>query len=254
MKGRQVTIPNASAVTSMSDRLCVALDLEDRDEILRVAGEVSDVAGYVKVNSAFVLHGPGLVRDLHAMGARVFMDLKLHDIPNTMAAYGRAVTRLGAAIVTIHPAGGLEMMRATVAAARESALRAGTAGPKLIGIALLTSVDDKVLNEEVGVPGPAAAEVLRKSLLAAEAGLDGVVCAPAEIERLRGKLPDDFLYVTPGTRSPGDSEHDHKRSATHAQAIESGSSLLVVGRRILHAPDRRKAALEVLEEMKGGTA
>src|ERR1700722_6022036 len=246
-----MTHPHPDAHQSLRDRLCVALDLEDRDAIIGVAREVQDIAGYVKLNSAFTRHGPGLVRDLRAMGARVFLDLKLHDIPNTMAAYGRAVTAIGADIVTLHPAGGLEMMRAMATAVREGAAACGGHAPKLIGLAMLTSVDRHVLNEEVGVPGEVGDEVLRKGLLAAQAGLDGVVCAPGEIGPMRVRLPGDFLYVTPGARSAGESGHDHRRTATPAEAIAAGSSLVVIGRRILNAPDRRKAAIEVLEEMAG---
>lgn len=240
---------HSGAESRLGDRLCVALDLEDRDDILRTAEEIKDIVGYVKVHTAFAMHGPGLVRDLRNMGFRVFMDLKLHDIPNTVSAYGRVVTALGASIVTIHPAGGLEMMRAMVTAVRETSERTGNEPPKLIGIALLTSLDQKVLNEEIGIPGTVGDEVLRKSMLAAEAGLDGVVCAPAEISQIRNMLPDSFMYVTPGTRTPGVTGQDHRRTATHAEAIASGSSLLVVGRQILKSADRRKAALKVLEEM-----
>lgn len=233
------------------DLLCLALDLADRGEILEIVDELKDLIGYFKVNSAFTEHGPDLVRDILARDVKVFMDLKLHDIPNTLAGYARAVTRLGAHVVTLHTAGGVEMMRAAVASADEAARELGIARPKLIGVTVLTSVDRDVLNRELNVSGAVEDEIRRRALLAAEAGLDGIVCAPPEIALVRDLLPDDFFYVTPGTRSPGVSGHDHKRTGTHAEALTGGSSMLVLGRRVLSASDRREAAREVLAELGG---
>ncbi|NWF29765.1 orotidine-5'-phosphate decarboxylase [Streptomyces sp. PKU-EA00015] len=233
------------------ERLCLALDLADRGEILALVDELKDLIGYFKLNSAFTLHGPDLVRELLARDVKVFMDLKLHDIPNTLAGYGHAVTGLGAHLVTLHTGGGLEMMRAAVTAADRTAAELGVERPKLVGVTLLTSVDRETLNGDLNVSGTIEDEVRRRALLAAEAGLDGIVCAPSEIDLVRPGLPDDFFYVTPGTRSPGESGNDHKRIGTHAEALAGGSSLLVLGRRIHHAADRRKAALEVLHEIEG---
>jgi orotidine-5'-phosphate decarboxylase len=235
------------------DRVCLALDMSDRGEILDVVDELKDVVGYFKLNSAFTLFGPELVREIVGRGVKVFLDLKLHDIPNTLAGYGEAVTRLGVHVVTVHPAGGVEMMRAFVASADEAADRLGTARPKLVGVTLLTSIDQQQLNDELNIPGTVAEEIRRRAQLAAKAGLDGIVCAPAEIDLVRADLPADFFYVTPGTRSPGDSGHDHKRTGTHAQAIAAGSALLVVGRTILKAGDRREAARKVLSEIEGAS-
>lgn len=232
------------------ERLCLALDLTDRAEIIKAVDELRDLIGWFKLNSAFTLHGPDLLRDILDRDVKVFLDAKLHDIPNTLAGYGDAVTRLGVHLVTLHTGGGLEMMRAAVAAADRTAAELGVRRPKLVGVTLLTSVDRATLNGDLNVPGTVEDEIRRRALLAAEAGLDGVVCAPAEIELIRDGLPDDFFYVTPGTRSPGDSGNDHKRTGTHAQALAGGSSLLVVGRRITRAADRRQAAAEVLQEMQ----
>ncbi|MGA4863170.1 orotidine-5'-phosphate decarboxylase [Streptomyces lavendulocolor] len=233
------------------DRLCLALDLPDRAEILRLVDELKDLVGYFKLNSAFTLHGPDLVRDILDRDVKIFMDLKLHDIPNTLAGYGDAVTRLGAHVVTLHTAGGLEMMRAAVTAAEKTAAELGVERPKLVGVTLLTSVDRETLNGDLNVAGPVEEEVRRRALLAAEAGLDGIVCAPSEIEPLRPDLPDDFFVVTPGTRSPGNDCNDHKRIGTHAEALAGGASLLVVGRSVHGAPDPRRAALGILREIEG---
>ncbi|MGQ4487849.1 orotidine-5'-phosphate decarboxylase [Streptomyces sp. SAS_281] len=242
--------PNRPLETAR-ERLCLALDLHDRSEILRLVDELKDLIGYFKLNSAFTLHGPELVREILERDVKVFMDLKLHDIPNTLSGYGHAVTSLGAHIVTLHTGGGVEMMRAAVTAADRTAAELGVERPKLVGVTLLTSVDRQTLNGDLNVPGTIEDEVGRRALLAAEAGLDGIVCAPSEIEAVKHGLPEDFFYVTPGTRSPGESGNDHKRIGTHAEALAGGSSLLVLGRRIHHAHDRRRAALEVLREIEG---
>jgi orotidine-5'-phosphate decarboxylase len=245
-----VTATGNDLGASGRERLCLALDLADRSEILKTVDELKDLIGWFKLNSAFTLHGPGLVREILDRDVRLFLDLKLHDIPNTLAGYGDAVTRLGAHIVTLHTGGGLEMMRAAVAAADRTAAELGVERPRLVGVTLLTSVDRATLNGDLNVAGSVEDEVRRRALLAAEAGLDGIVCAPSEIAPLRSDLPDDFFYVTPGTRSPGDSGNDHKRIGTHAEALAGGSSLLVLGRRVTNAPDLRQAALEVLREIE----
>jgi len=249
-----VTTSSNSLGTSGRERLCLALDLTDRAEIIKAVEELRDLIGWFKLNSAFTLHGPGLVREILDRDVKVFLDAKLHDIPNTLAGYGDAVTRLGVHLVTLHTGGGLEMMRAAVAAADRTAAELGVQRPKLVGVTLLTSVDRATLNGDLNVPGTVEDEIRRRARLAAEAGLDGVVCAPGEIELIRADLPDDFFYVTPGTRSPGGSGNDHKRTGTHAQALAAGSSLLVVGRRINQAADRRQAAAEVLRELREATA
>ncbi|GAA3229222.1 orotidine-5'-phosphate decarboxylase [Nonomuraea helvata] len=231
------------------ERLCLALDTLDRDEILGTVDELKDLVGYFKIHAGFTLHGPGLVRDILARDVKVFLDLKLYDIPNTLAHYGEAVTRLGVHLVTIDPSGGLAMMRSVAEAAARTAAELGTGRPKLLGVTLLTSVDQHVLNNEMNIAGTVEDEVRRRALLAAEAGLDGIVCAPAETRAIRHELPADFFYVTPGTRSAGHSNHDHKRIGTHAEAVAGGASLLVVGREIRQAADRRKAALKVLDQI-----
>ncbi|MFI5911829.1 orotidine-5'-phosphate decarboxylase [Dactylosporangium sp. NPDC051541] len=238
---------------SSKDRICLALDMSDRAQIVDLVDELRDVVGYFKLNSAFTMHGPDLVRDLLARGVKIFLDLKVHDIPNTVAGYGEAVTELGVHIVTMHTAGGVEMMRTFVASAERTAERIGRPRPKLIGVTLLTSIDQQQLNDELNIPGGVEDEIRRRAQLAAKAGLDGIVCAPTEIDLVKADLPADFFYVTPGTRSPGGSGHDHKRIGTHAEAITAGSSLLVVGRRILTAGDRRQAAREVIAEIEGAS-
>jgi orotidine-5'-phosphate decarboxylase len=244
----------SSSAHPLADRLCLAMDTADRDAVLTTVDELAGLVGWIKLNSAFTLHGPDLVRAVLDRGAKVFLDLKLHDIPNTLSGYGDAVTRLGVHLVTLHTEGGLEMLRAAVAAADDTAAATGSTRPKLVGVTLLTSIDQDVLSKELNVAGTVESEVARRAQLAAEAGLDGIVCAPGEVAALRPDLPTDFFFVTPGARSPGTSGDDHRRVGTHADAVAAGSSLLVVGRRVLDAPDRAQAVREVLAEIEPATA
>ncbi|MGQ4419830.1 orotidine 5'-phosphate decarboxylase / HUMPS family protein, partial [Streptomyces sp. SAS_269] len=144
-----MTTSSNSLGTSGRERLCLALDLTDRAEIIKAVEELRDLIGWFKLNSAFTLHGPGLVREILDRDVKVFLDAKLHDIPNTLAGYGDAVTRLGVHLVTLHTGGGLEMMRAAVAAADRTAAELGVQRPKLVGVTLLTSVDRATLNGDL---------------------------------------------------------------------------------------------------------
>jgi orotidine-5'-phosphate decarboxylase len=227
-------------------RLCVALDLNDRQAILEVVDELKDVVGWFKLNSAFTLFGPELVREIRARGVDVFLDLKLHDIPNTLAHYAEAVTRLDVQLVTVHIEGGVEMMRRAVEAATKTAAELGRPRPRLVGITVLTSIGQPVLNGEMNIAGSVRTEVLRRARLAAEAGLDGIVCSAAELASVKAELPEGLFYVTPGVRPKGGSVDDHKRAVSYAEAIAAGSSMLVVGRGIMRADDRHAAALEIL--------
>jgi orotidine-5'-phosphate decarboxylase len=227
--------------TPKSDRLCLALDVHDDQEILRVVDELKDLVGCFKLNSAFTLFGPALVREILSRGAKVFLDLKLHDIPNTLAGYGDAVVRLGVHIVTVHVDGGTQMLQDFVRSADHRARQLGVPRPRLIGISLLTSIDQATMNHELNVPGSLEDEVLRRGILAAQAGLDGMVCSAAELAVVKPHLPCSFYYVTPGVRPAGAGGDDHKRIVSYTQALRAGSDLLVIGRTVLGAPDPRAA-------------
>ncbi|QSB05193.1 orotidine-5'-phosphate decarboxylase [Natronoglycomyces albus] len=236
------------------DKLCLALDLTDRAALLDIVDELKDLVGWFKINSAFTLFGPELVRELLARDVRVFLDLKLHDIPNTLAGYGTAVTELGAHLVTVHTSGGVDMMRSLVTSADEAAAQLNKPRPTFVGVTILTSTDQTGLNQELNVPGTVEEEVARRAGLAKEAGLDGIVCAPVELATARKVLPDAAFLVTPGTRSPGVSGNDHRRVGTHANAIADGSSLLVIGRQVLHSEDRRTTVAQIVEEIEEARA
>jgi orotidine-5'-phosphate decarboxylase len=230
-------------------RLAVALDLGTREAILEAARTLAPEAGVLKLGlEAFVSEGPGLVREIAAAGARVFLDVKLHDIPNTVGRAAAAAVRTGASILNCHAAGGQAMMTAFGEEARAAAARASLPRPALIAVTVLTSLDAAALSR-IGLSGTPRDAALRLALLAKEAGLDGVVCSPEETAAIRSACGPDFLLVVPGVRPAGAASGDQKRVATPAEAIRAGADLLVVGRPILGAPDRVAAARAIVAEI-----
>lgn len=232
------------------ERLCLVLDELDMNQILRTVDELSEFFGYVKINFAFTLHGPELIARLRERDVKVFLDLKLHDIPNTLAGYAEAVTRLGVDLVTLHTTGGVEMMRTAVTVADRTALEIARPRPLFVGVTVLTSLDERQLNAELGVEQPISEVIRARSALAAQAGLDGMVCGPTEISSVRDVVPDDFFFVTPGIRSAAGQDNDHKRTGTYRDALEGGASLLVVGRDVMHSENRADAAKRILREVE----
>lgn len=230
-------------------RIAVALDFDQRDDLLAAARLLQGEVGTFKLGlEAFTSHGPGLVRDLVGMGAPVFLDLKLHDIPNTVGGAAAAAARTGASIVNVHASGGPEMMRVAGERARAAAAAEGLPVPRVIAVTVLTSLDGATL-DAVGLRGTPREAVLRLAVLAREAGLDGVVCSPEEIEAIRGACGLDFFLVVPGVRPAGTDPGDQKRIATPGAAARSGADLLVIGRPILKAPDPVAAARAIAAEI-----
>ncbi len=226
------------------ERLIVALDVPDRRSAEGLVEALTGHVGMFKVGSQlFTAAGPDFVAGLTKRGAPVFLDLKYHDIPNTVASAVSAAGTLGVALLDVHALGGLEMMRAAVKAR-------GTAATRLIAITILTSHDAASL-ERLGLPGGVPARVRSLALLAREAGMDGVVASPQEVELIREACGPEFLVVTPGIRPGGASLGDQARPATPAAAIRAGSSYLVVGRPITEAPDPAAAARAIVTEMTG---
>jgi len=237
----------------MSDgrkRIAVALDASERSRLLELARLVGPAVGVLKVGlEAFCAHGPELVRELAAL-APVFLDLKLHDIPNTVGGAAAAAARTGASILNVHAGGGAEMMRAAGERAREAATSAGLPVPKVIAVTVLTSLDAAAL-AEVGFAGAPRETALRLALLARQAGLDGVVCSPEEIGTIRSACGPEFLLVVPGIRPAGSAAGDQKRIATPRAAARAGADLLVIGRPITGAPDPAAAARAIADEING---
>ena len=220
-----------------ADRIIVALDGMAPEQALAFARAVPDLR-WVKVGlELFVAGGPDVVRQLRNQGQRVFLDLKFHDIPATMAGACRSAARLGAELITVHACAGREALTAAQGAAQESAAAAGLPAPTLLAVTVLTSWDPARFASELAIAEPVPAYVPRLAQLAASAGIGGCVCSPLEVEALRAAHPGPFALVTPGIRPAGAAHGDQQRVLTPAQAIATGSSQLVIGRPITAAPD-----------------
>lgn len=232
------------------DRLIAALDVPTREEAEHLVQRLGDSVSYYKVGmELFYALGGDIVTWLKAQEKKVFLDLKLHDIPNTVGNGLCSLLRLRPDILNVHTAGGLRMMKAAHDALYAAAEEAGIPCPKLIGVTVLTSMDAEEW-AGLGHSGMIAEAVLRRAQLAQEAGLDGVVASPAETAEIRRACGDDFLIVTPGIRPTGTSHDDQRRVMTPAGAIRAGASQIVVGRAIYAAEDPRMAAESILKEME----
>jgi len=240
-------------MVSFKNPLIIALDVDTVKEAVNLAERLGPYAGGFKVgmqlyNSA----GPEVVRSLREKNVPVFVDLKLHDIPNTVSGAARVLTRHGASILNVHAAGGRAMMQAAAEAARAEADKAGISRPLIIAVTVLTSIDQEVFNQEVGIAGSIQDRVTAWALLAREAGLDGVVASPREIVAIRAACGPDFVIITPGVRPAGAAANDQKRTMTPGEAIRLGASYLVVGRPVTAAPDPVEAAKAILKEVSLG--
>jgi orotidine-5'-phosphate decarboxylase len=235
------------------DKLIVALDVDSADRALELFEALRETVGMFKIGSQlFTAAGPDIVRQIVARGGRVFLDLKYHDIPNTVAAAGVEAARHGISIFNVHTLGGTEMMRRTADAVAEVSEREHLERPRIIGVTLLTSVNQKVLTEIRVVNSPER-QVTALAQLAAASGLDGVVASPLEVVSVRSAVAkEDFLVVTPGVRPSGAAPHDQKRHTTPAEAIRAGSDYLVIGRPIIDADDPVAAANSIVAEIDDG--
>jgi len=236
------------------DQLLVALDVDTAADALALADRLRGVAGGFKIgNRLFTSHGPSFVSDLVSRGDRVFLDLKYHDIPNTVAGAIAAATRLGVWMVNVHAAGGLDMMRAAREAAVTEAARLSRPAPLVIAVTMLTSLSQES-TAQIGMAGALPAQVERLAALAQSAGLDGVVASPQEIGLIRARCGATFQIVTPGIRGAADSKGDQSRTLTAGEALSAGASYLVVGRPIIAASDPRQAAERIAAECRAATA
>lgn len=233
-----------------ADRLLVALDVPGLDEATGLLDRLRGVVTGCKVGvQLFTAAGPAAVEAVRKRDLRVFLDLKYHDIPTTVAAAVREATRLGVFMLDVHAGGGLAMMRAAAEAAARAAADFGGPRPLCLGVTVLTSLDRAALTRELGVASTVEAHVLRLAERAREAGLDGVVASPHEIRALRLNLGDRFVIAAPGIRPTGADAGDQARVATPAAARRAGADYLVVGRPITAAPDPARAAAAILEEL-----
>ena len=230
------------ASSGMRERLIVALDVSSAAEAQKLVARIGEAAGIYKVGlQLFTAEGPGIVRDLVSSGRRVFLDLKLHDIPTTVALAVKSAAELRVDMLTIHASGGAAMLRAATEAA------AGRL--KVLAVTVLTSLNDEDM-QEIGVSGRVSDQVLRMAALAKSAGCQGIVTSPRESLMVRKALGEGFAIVTPGIRPAGAETNDQQRIATPAQVVGNGASHIVVGRPITHAADPAKAADAIITEME----
>ena len=230
------------------DQLLVALDVDSSARAQELSDQLRGVAGGFKIGSQlFTAEGPSLVRRLVDRGDRVFLDLKYHDIPSTVASAVRAAADMGVWMLTVHASGGQDMM----AAAKEAAQGTG-GGPMIVAVTVLTSIDDSAL-ADLGMARPVPRQVEALAALARKTGIDGVVASPLEIGLIRASCGKDFTIVTPGIRNPGtDPLNDQSRTMDAGSAVRAGASYLVVGRPIIAAPDPRAAAVQLARQVQEG--
>jgi orotidine-5'-phosphate decarboxylase len=235
-------------MTVNSDRIIIALDVQTKDEGIALVSRLKDAKTFKVGLELFTAEGPALFRKLRALRKDVFLDLKLHDIPNTVAGAVRSAFKHGVRMMTVHASGGREMMAKAAEAARTAAEAGKGAKPILLGVTILTSLKGADL-EEVGMSPDVTGQVLRLAGLAAAAGMDGVVCSPREIEVLRKEYGRELIIVTPGIRPVWAAAQDQKRIMTPAEAVDKGADYLVIGRPITGAPSPNEAFLRIVEEL-----
>lgn len=228
-----------------NDRLIVALDVPGATQARQIVQAIGEAATTYKIGKQlFTAEGPQVVRDLVWSGRKVFLDLKYHDIPNTVAAAVKSAAELGVAMLTVHASGGSKMLKAAAEAANQSASK-----PMVVAVTVLTSLSDSDL-QELGVAGNMLTQVLRLGALARVAGCGGLVASALEARELRMALGEGFAIVTPGVRPTGTAVGDQARVVTPQDAIAAGANYLVVGRPILEAPDPAKAARQIAGEIE----
>src|SRR5665647_1494024 len=235
------------------DRIILALDVDTHAEAIDLVKELTPYVGVFKIGmQLYNSLGPSIVEEVNALGGKVFVDLKFHDIPNTVGAAGKVLTRMNSFMFNVHAAGGREMMRRVAADAQGEAARLGIVPPTILAVTVLTSISDKQLQEEMYVSGLNVKQLAVKwAVMAKESGLNGVVCSPQEITAIRAACGPDFKIVTPGIRPRWSEANDQKRVTSPRDALELGADYMVIGRPITKADDRRAAAMKIIEELEG---
>jgi orotidine 5''-phosphate decarboxylase, subfamily 1 len=230
-------------------RIMVALDYPEAAGAEKLLRELEGIPCYMKVGmQLYYAAGPAFVKALKERGYSVFLDLKMHDIPNTVKGGANSITKLGVDMFNVHAAGGRTMMEAALEGV-EAALAAGSRRPTVIAVTQLTSTSQAVLNDEIGIAGPVEEAVLRYARLAREAGLNGVVASPQEVVAIKAACGSEFQTITPGIRPAGADIGDQSRIMTPAQAITAGTDYMVIGRPITAAPSPREALESIIKEL-----
>jgi orotidine-5'-phosphate decarboxylase len=232
------------------DRLIVALDVDTKEKALNLVEKLKSEVKTFKIGSElFTSCGPDIVAAVKSKGCGIFLDLKFHDIPNTVAKSAVAATRLGVSILNVHALGGYDMMKKCAEAVAAEAKALKIAKPKVIAVTILTSTDENSL-KKIGISDNMEKQVLKLAKLAKDASLDGVVASPSEVKLIRKELGEEFIIVTPGVRPVWAAVNDQKRITTPKEAVVNGASYIVVGRPIVEASDPLAAAKKVLEEIR----
>ena len=234
------------------DKMIIALDVQTRTDLDKLTNSLEGTATFVKVGmELFYTFGPSIIIDLKKKGFKVFLDLKIHDIPNTTKSSIKTITRLGADIINVHAAGGIEMMKAAVAGVNEVIAEENKLQrPLLIAVTQLTSTNQETLNQELLISSAIEEAVIQYAKNAKTAGLDGIVSSPLEVTSIKEKLGKDFLCVTPGIRPKGSISDDQKRITTPNEALNFGSDYLVIGRAVTKSADPKTAFNEILKGLK----
>ncbi len=238
---------NMNKKEELAKRIIVALDVGSREEALILIGQLEEVEIFKMGLRLFTAEGPSLSKEIKTSNKKVFLDLKLHDIPNTVAGAVKVAVRYGVHMLTLHSSGGREMMERAADAAKEEAEKEGMEKPLLLAVTVLTSLKSEQLNEIGMTPDPAR-QVIKLAKLAREAGTDGLVCSPQEIEIVKQEIGKDFLVVAPGIRPSWAAAQDQKRIMTPSLAFQKGADYLVIGRPIIKAASPQKAFLRIVEE------
>jgi orotidine-5'-phosphate decarboxylase len=240
---------NQPSLAQPKDKIIFALDVEHFQEAQKWVTLLKDRVGIFKVGKQLFTHaGPKVIDMIRQKGQNVFLDLKYHDIPNTVAKAGEEATKLNVTMFNLHALGGFEMMKKTVEASRAAAKKLGIPKPIILAVTILTSMDEETL-KEVGVQVPILDEVGRLALLSMKAGIDGVVASPQEISVIRQRCGEKFIIVTPGIRSPTDKKDDQKRTLSPKEAVAAGANYLVIGRPIKEAKDPIEALQRIIEDI-----
>jgi len=240
----------ANTITSR-DRIALALDVDNDHDALAIVAELKDSVGVFKVgHQLFTAYGPDIVRRIIGMGGRVFLDLKYHDIPNTVAKASAEAVKLGVSIFNVHSLGGIDMMKAAAESAKETAEKYNLPAPMVLAVTILTSMDEKSMRKELKITRSLQREVAHLARLAQRAGMHGVVASPQEIKMLRRVVRGEFVILTPGVRPVWADKDDQKRVMTPGEAVRAGADYIVVGRPVLRARNRKAAVEKILEELK----
>lgn len=236
---------------SAKQRIIVALDVDTREEALKLVDGLREHVGMFKVGLELLSsEGTGIVREIINRGGKVFLDGKFKDIPNTVAGASRAVTRLGITMFNVHTMGGLEMMQAAAKAAHDESSKLRITRPLVLGVTILTSIDNAILNQQLHIPGSLETQVVHLASLAEKAGLDGIIASPLEVKAISDTVSSHLIIVTPGVRPTWASAGDQKRITTPKEAIISGATYLVIGRPIIKPPAEIGTSVDAAEKIE----